>query len=161
MYTTLSYIGYGCQDTDHPIASHVALVCFQKNTGVPDATGKPHPIAGRRRGYDTMTRETCAQAASSNGGDQHTRNSSATVTQTGASDYELPAHFVSERIVSWLQLILDSYESEVDGGEPLIPDRATGSEEEQARQVAKLPVAILSHDFLRNSEDPIFIYGRE
>lgn len=60
-----------------------------------------------------------------------------------------------------MQLILDSWESEVSGDEQLIPGRGRDGDDvvEQARRLADLPVVVISHDFLRNAEDPIFIYG--
>lgn len=77
-------------------------------------------------------------------------------------DDELPDYFTSEATVAWVQLMLDSWESKkAAGGEPLIPNRGSSSstEVQQARQLANLQYAVVSHDFLRNKEDPIFIYG--
>ena len=72
----------------------------------------------------------------------------------------LPPHFRSADSVAWVQLVLDSFEETFDG-QPLIGglDRESLSPEEQARQVALADVAVVSHDFLRSADDPIFIYG--
>lgn len=72
----------------------------------------------------------------------------------------LPPHFQSVASVAWVQLMLDSFE-ETFAGQPLIRglDRESLGREEQARQVAVADVAVVSHDFLRSEDDPIFIYG--
>lgn len=73
----------------------------------------------------------------------------------------LPSHFQSAASIAWVQQILDSYEETFDG-QSLIPslDRTRLSPEEQAREVALADVAVVSHDFLRNAEDPMYIYGK-
>lgn len=38
-------------------------------------------------------------------------------------------------------------------------DRSTASPEETARVAARWQCGLVSHDFLRSVEDPIFIYG--
>lgn len=72
----------------------------------------------------------------------------------------LPPHFRSADSVAWVQLMLDSFE-ETFAGQPLIRglERESSSPEEQARQVAVADVAMVSHDFQRSADDPIFIYG--
>lgn len=72
----------------------------------------------------------------------------------------LPPHFQSADSVAWVQLVLDSFEEAFDG-QALMPwlDRESLSPQEQARQVAVAEEALISHDFLRNADDPIFIYG--
>lgn len=71
-----------------------------------------------------------------------------------------PPHFQSDETVAWVQLLLDSFEETFDG-QSLIRglNRESLSPEEQARQVAVADVAVVSHDFLRSADDPIFIYG--
>lgn len=70
---------------------------------------------------------------------------------------QLPPHYTSASSVSWVQKILDSHEDEF-GGQPLV-GREGACEMEQARRVATAQFAVISHDFLRNAEDPIFVYG--
>lgn len=85
--------------------------------------------------------------------------SSASPKPEGEQD-ELPPHFQSDDSVAWAQLMLDSWE-ETFAGQSLIRglDRQSLTKEEQARQVAVADEAVVSHDFLRSADDPIFIYG--
>lgn len=109
----------------------------------------------------------CPQLTVKGNGDQqqHGGQTTATTDANSCSDDDsddlLPDHFISEATVAWVQLMLDSWESQVLGGEPLIPDRSGSSstEVQQAQQLANLRYAVVSHDFLRNKEDPIFVYG--
>lgn len=75
-------------------------------------------------------------------------------------EHVLPPYFQSAATVAWVQLMLDSFEETFDG-ESLIRglDRESLCSEEQAREVAVADVAVVSHDFLRSADDPIFIYG--
>ncbi len=80
---------------------------------------------------------------------------------TGGSEQEiLPPHYQSVASVAWVQQILDSYEENFGGCLIQGLDRKILSAEEQAREVALADVAVVSHDFLRNANDPIYIYGK-
>ncbi|CAM9889176.1 unnamed protein product [Scytosiphon promiscuus] len=73
----------------------------------------------------------------------------------------IPAHFTTASTTAWVQQVLDSFEEAF--GHGLIDgfDRGESSPEEQARVAARWPCGLVSHDFLRSAEDPIFIYGNE
>lgn len=84
-----------------------------------------------------------------------TSNGSATAEGRGDT---LPAHFVAEPVVAWVQQMLNSYRDEF--GEELMGENSGGmSAHEQVQRVAMAPFAVVSHDFLRDADDPIFIYG--
>ncbi|CAM9270656.1 unnamed protein product, partial [Discosporangium mesarthrocarpum] len=68
---------------------------------------------------------------------------------------DLPQHFVSSETVSWVQLILNSYQRTY--GKELI--ERSDSPVDEAIRVAKEQCAVISHDFLRDRSDPIYIYG--
>lgn len=80
---------------------------------------------------------------------------------------DLPSCFTSEATIAWVQQILASWDNEYgqgDGGDGggdggLIGTREDVDEAEQARRLAAAPFAVVSHDFLRDAHDPIFIYG--
>ncbi|CAM9926227.1 unnamed protein product [Ectocarpus fasciculatus] len=71
----------------------------------------------------------------------------------------LPAQSKGSATVAWVQLMLDSFEDTFGRGIIDGLDREKLSPEEQEREVDRSGVPIVSHDFLRNAEDPMFIYG--
>lgn len=119
------------------------------------------------RDSNNVTRPRCSHllAAARGGGDGRSDQSNASSppqpSLKGDEDEVLPPHFQTDATVAWVQLVLDSFE-ETFAGEVLVEglDREFLSPSEQAREVAVADVAVISHDFLRNAEDPIFIYGR-
>lgn len=76
-------------------------------------------------------------------------------------DEVLPPHFHTGATVAWVQRILDAFEENFPGEELMEPTRRKLlNPEEQARELAVADAAVISHDFLRSADDPIFIYGR-
>ncbi|CAM9451613.1 unnamed protein product [Ectocarpus sp. 6 AP-2014] len=71
----------------------------------------------------------------------------------------LPAQSKGSATVAWVQLMLDSFEDTFGRGIIDGLDREKLSPEEQEGEIDRSDVPIVSHDFLRNAEDPIFIYG--
>ncbi|CAN0242010.1 unnamed protein product, partial [Ectocarpus sp. 13 AM-2016] len=71
----------------------------------------------------------------------------------------LPAQSKGPATVAWVQLMLDSFEDTFGRGIIDGLDREKLSREEQEREIDRSDVPIVSHDFLRSAEDPIFIYG--
>jgi len=66
-------------------------------------------------------------------------------------------HFDHPSTVEWIQKMLDSYYIEM--GEELLPNRSQLSKEQQAVAIALSPIAIGSHEYIYNPDEPTFNYG--
>lgn len=82
--------------------------------------------------------------------------------EQGAGEDPLSPHFTSSSTVAWTRLVLDSYQNEY--REPLLDGLDCDVVErdydvERARRLATAPFGVISHDFYRSAEDPMFIYG--
>ncbi|CAM9553087.1 unnamed protein product [Ectocarpus sp. 12 AP-2014] len=123
---------------------------------------RPNSALRRRDGgpITTLVRPSnvpnCCQSA---GGVADALPSQRPPSTTEREEEMLPAQSKGPATVAWVQLMLDSFEDTFGRGIIDGLDREKLSPEEQEREIDRSDVPIVSHDFLRNAEDPIFIYG--
>lgn len=121
----------------------------------------PNSALRRRDGgaITTLVRPSNVPNCQSAGGVADALPSQRPPSTTEREEEMLPAQSKGSATVAWVQLMLDSFEDTFGRGIIDGLDREKLSPEEQEREIDRSDVPIISHDFLRNAEDPIFIYG--